>query len=62
MIKDKNILLALGMFSLSFAIILGRYLDASPIVDFLEGILFGLSFVFNILFLLKIRKENNLKQ
>lgn len=61
MIKDKNILLALGMFSLSFAIIIGRYLDTSPIVDFLEGLLFGASIAFNIFFLFKIRKEKKLK-
>lgn len=61
MIKNKNVFLALGMFSLSFAILIHRYLDPSPTYDFLEGMLFGLSFVFNIAFLLKIRKENKLK-
>ncbi len=61
MIKDKNILLALGMLSLSLAIILGRYLDPSPTVDALEGLLFGISFALNIFFLLKIKKQNNSK-
>lgn len=59
MIKDKNLILVLGMFSLIFAILLGRYLNPSPIVNFLEGLLYGLSIVFNVFTLIQFRKNKS---
>ena len=59
MIKDKNVVLSLGMFSLTFAILLGRYVDSTPLVSFIEGMLYGLSLVFNIFFLIKLRSTKN---
>ena len=47
MIKDKNIILAIGMISLVFAILLGRYITPTPVTSFLEGLLYGLSLVMN---------------
>ena len=47
MIKDKNIILAIGMISLVFAILLGRYFNPAPVTSFLEGLLYGLSLVMN---------------
>lgn len=57
MIKSKNLILALGMFSLIFAILLGRYLNPSPIINFLKGLLYGLSIVFNVFTLIQFRKD-----
>jgi hypothetical protein len=59
MIKDKNVILALGMFSLIIAILLGRYTDPSPVISFLEGLFYGLSFVLNIFSLILMRKNRN---
>ena len=57
MIKDKNVILALGMFSLIIAILLGRYVDRTPVIAFLEGLFYGLSIVFNIYSLILFRKN-----
>ena len=57
MIKDKNLISALGMFSLVFAVLLGRYVDPTPVVDFFEGLLYGLSIAFNLYALILSRKK-----
>lgn len=56
MIKDKNVILALGMFSLITAILLGRYAEPAPVFSFLEGLFYGLSLVLNIFSLILMRK------
>lgn len=57
MLKDKNVILTLGMFSLIIAILLGKYVNSSPVTAFLEGLFYGLSIVFNIYSLLLFRKN-----
>lgn len=61
MIKDKNLILALGMFSLIIAILLGRYAEQTPIVAFFEGLFYGLSVVFNVYSLILLRKDRKSK-
>ena len=61
MIKDKNVILAIGMLSLVIAILLGRYADPTPIISFLEGLFYGLSIVLIIFTLILARKNNALK-
>ncbi len=56
---DKNVILALGMFSLVIAILLGRYVDPNPVVSFLEGVCYGLSLVLNVFTLIMARKHLN---
>jgi hypothetical protein len=57
----KEILLSLGMFSLTISIILGNFLPERPLITFLEGIFTGLSLVMNISYLIKNRKEKNIE-
>jgi len=57
MIKDKNVILSIGMLSLVGAIVLGRYFDSAPIINFFEGMLYGLSAVMNIFALILARKK-----
>ena len=57
MIEKKVTLLSIGLFSLSIAIILRIFIDESGIIDFFEGLFIGLSIVFNITYLIKIRKK-----
>ena len=57
MFKDKSYLLAIGMFALIAAILLGRYVDPSPVINFLEGMFYGLSLVLNAFFLIMMRKQ-----
>jgi hypothetical protein len=58
-IEKKETLLSIGMFCLSIAIILRIFIDESGVIDFFEGVLTGLSIVFNITYLTKIRKNLN---
>jgi hypothetical protein len=57
MIKDKNVILSIGMFSLVIAILLGRYFEETPVISFLEGMLYGLSLVMNTFALILARKS-----
>ncbi len=58
MIKNNNTLLVIGMFSLIAGILLGRYARGDhEIIDFLEGVCYGLSVTVNIVYLVKIRKQ-----
>jgi len=61
MIKDKNILIALGMFSLVIAILLGRYIEHTATIAFFEGMLYGMSLVFNIFYVVLSRKGRTQK-
>ena len=58
--KDENIL-ALGMFSVSLGILVGRFLhfeySGFSVSDFVEGVLVGLSLVLNLTFLIRRRKD-----
>jgi len=57
--KDENIL-ALGMFSVSLGILVGRFLHfeyAGLVSDFVEGVLVGLSLVLNLTYLIRRRKD-----
>ncbi len=54
--KNNNALLVLGMLSLTAAILLHRYVNSGSMVDFLEGILFGVSIGLNLLYLARQRK------
>ncbi len=58
--KDENIL-ALGMFSVSLGILVGRFLhfeySGFSVWDFVEGVLVGLSLVLNLTYLIRRRKD-----
>jgi hypothetical protein len=56
MIKDRNTIVTIGLLSLVFAILLGRYFEPAPVISFLEGLLYGLSIVMNIYSLILYRK------
>ena len=59
-IKDENIL-ALGMFSVSLGILVGRFLhfeySGFSVSDFVEGVLVGLSLVLNLTYLIRRRQD-----
>ena len=57
MIKDKNVILAIGMISLVFAILLGTYIKPTPVISFLVGLLYGLSLVMNLYILILARRK-----
>ena len=57
MIKDKNVILAIGMISLAIAILLGMYIKPTPVFSFLEGLLYGLSLVMNTYTLILIKRK-----
>jgi hypothetical protein len=58
--KDENIL-ALGMFSVSLGILVGRFLhfeySGFSVSDFVEGTLVGLSLVLNLTYLIRRRQD-----
>ena len=64
----NEIMLAIGMISLSVGIIIGRFLHFEyagfAVSDFLEGLLLGLSLVMNLAYLLRMRKSKtaNMKE
>ncbi len=49
------------MFSLLIALILGRFDNQYPIIDFLEGMFTGISLTMNISFLVRFRIERGMK-
>ncbi len=55
----KEVLFAVGSFSMAASIILGRFGGVNPMVDFLTGLLTGLSLTLNLGFLIKWRMERN---
>ena len=60
LIKEEN-LQALGMFSLSLGILIGRFLhfeySGFAVSDFVEGVLVGLSLVLNLAYLIRRRSR-----
>lgn len=59
MIKNKDLISTLGIFSLIFAVLLGRYVNPGPVINFLEGLLYGLAIVFNLFTLIQFRKDKS---
>jgi len=57
MIKNENILLSIGMFSLTIAILLGRYVPSTSYIGFIEGLLYGVSLATNLGYLIKTRRK-----
>ena len=55
MFKKKEGLLIAGMVCIFFAIIFKYSFDETGLTDFLQGVFMGLSIVFNISYLIKIR-------
>jgi hypothetical protein len=61
--KKSNIFLSLGMFSLSASIIIKRFggeMLNTNFIDFTEGFFLALSLVFNIAFLLLLKRERQM--
>lgn len=60
LLKDENIL-AIGMISMAFGILIGRFLHFEyagfSLTDFTEGILTGLSMTLNLTYLIRKRKQ-----
>ncbi len=57
--KDENVLLAVGMISLSLGILVGRFLHLEhsgfSVSDFVEGVLTGVSLVLTLTYLIRMR-------
>jgi hypothetical protein len=58
LIKDENVLLAVGMISISLGILVGRFLhfeySGFSVSDFVEGVLTGVSLVLNLTYLIRM--------
>jgi hypothetical protein len=63
-LKDKTII-PIGMLSLTFGILIGRFTHLEyfgfSISDFVEGILYGLSLVMNLFYLITKSKKLSIK-
>ncbi len=57
--KNKSIFLGIGQLAMCVGIILSRFFKDSEIASFVSGLLLGLSLVFNIAFLIGLRKQNS---
>ena len=61
LIEDENVLLAIGMISLSLGILVGRFLhfeySGFSVSDFVEGVLVGVSLVLNVTYLVRLRAK-----
>ena len=61
LIKDENVLLAVGMISISSGILVGRFshFEYSSFLasDFVEGVLTGVSLVLNLTYLIRMRSK-----
>ena len=57
--KNKEVMLTIGMFSLTIAILLDRFAGAGTIIDFLCGLFTGLSLTMNLAYLIKLRLDKN---
>ena len=59
-LKDET-LLSVGMMSMAFGILIGRFLyyeySGFSVTDFLEGVLIGISLVMNLAYLIRIRSK-----
>ncbi|MHA2398565.1 MAG: hypothetical protein ACXADU_06715 [Promethearchaeota archaeon] len=56
---SRDGMLAIGMFSLTIAILLGRFGGSGSIIDFLSGIFTGLSITMNLAYLIRLRLDKN---
>ena len=60
LIKDENVLLAVGMISISLGILVGRFLhfeySGFSVSDFV-GVLIGVSLVLNLTYLIRMRSK-----
>ncbi|MHA2391724.1 MAG: hypothetical protein ACXAEX_07125 [Promethearchaeota archaeon] len=57
----KEVMLAIGMFSLTIALLLDRFAGQEPFVDFFCGLFTGLSMIMNLGFLITYRLEKRIK-
>ena len=61
LIEDENVLLAIGMISLSLGILVGHFLhfeySGFSVSDFVEGVLVGVSLVLNVTYLVRLRAK-----
>jgi len=55
----KEVMLTIGMVSLSISLLLDRFAGKEPLVDFFCGLFTGLSITLNITFLIKYKYEMN---
>ena len=55
--KNKNIYLAIGQFALATSILLNHFIKGSDTISFTIGILTGLTLVFNVAFIMSLRKD-----
>lgn len=58
---NNHYFLAVGMLSLTIAILLGRYVEPHSVVDFLEGFLYAFSVVINLAYLLRTSRRKKIK-
>jgi hypothetical protein len=58
-LRDTGTLLSFGMICLAVAILLKRFVGQSGTLAFIEGMLIGLSLVFNITYLILIRRKRD---
>ncbi|NVM37069.1 MAG: hypothetical protein HWN81_15840 [Candidatus Lokiarchaeota archaeon] len=59
--KNKEIMLTIGLFSLTIAILLDRFAGVGTIIDFFCGLLTGISLTMNLGYLIRLRIERNLE-
>lgn len=59
MIRNKNLFLVIGQFSMAISILLNHFVEESGPISFIIGLLTGLSIVFNIAFIVLFRKEKS---
>ncbi|MFX1325152.1 MAG: hypothetical protein ACFE8N_09350 [Promethearchaeota archaeon] len=58
----KEKIFAIGMFSLTFALLLNRFAGQGLIIDFFNGLFTGLSMAVNLSFLIRYRLDKNQQQ
>lgn len=58
-LRNTGILLSLGMIFLAAAILLKRFGGQSGVLAFIEGLLIGLSLVFNITYLILTKRRSD---
>jgi len=57
--NNKNLYLPFGQFALAAGVLLNIFFKESAPISFISGLLVGLSLVFNIAYLLRLRKEKS---
>lgn len=58
-ITQTKLALPIGLLALVSAILMGRYLPPNEGLNFVEGFLFGVSLVFNMGYILGLRRQQN---